>query len=52
MRRTKTVFLLSGCTRYCVKQIGKELKKKKHYVKTWKTDKDLPRIEKFSVASS
>lgn len=28
MGKTKTVFLLSGCTKYCVKQIGKELKKK------------------------
>ena len=45
MRKTKTVFLLSGYTKYCVKQIGKELKKKKHCVKTWRTDKNLPRIE-------
>lgn len=49
MKKTKTVFLLSGCTRYCVKQIGTELKKKKHCVKTWRTDKDLPRIEADTV---
>lgn len=49
MRKTKTVFLLSGCTKYCVKQIGKELKKKKHCVKTWRTDKNLPRIEADTV---
>lgn len=49
MRKTKTVFLLSGCTKYCIKQIGKELKKKKHCVKTWRTDKDLPRIEADTV---
>lgn len=49
MRKTKTVFLLSGYTKYCVKQIGKELKKKKHCVKTWRTDKNLPRIEADTV---
>lgn len=49
MRKTKTVFLLSGCTKYCVKQIGKELKKKKHCVKTWRTGKNLPRIEADTV---
>ena len=49
MRKTKTVFLLSGCTKYCVKQIGKELKKKKHCVKTWRTDKNLPHIEADTV---
>ena len=49
MRKTKTVFLLSGCTKYCVKQIGKELKKKKYCVKTWRTDKNLPRIEADTV---